>query len=65
LPEHEHVGLVLIDELGRVQRTVADGMMETGDHSISFDGSALPAGTYYLRLETPFSRVTKKLAIER
>lgn len=65
LPEHEHVNLVLVDVMGRVQRTVGEGMMETGDHAIAFDGSSLPAGTYYLRLETPYSRVTKKLAIER
>ncbi|MDP4198531.1 MAG: T9SS type A sorting domain-containing protein [Bacteroidota bacterium] len=65
LPGREHVELVLIDVMGRVQQTVATGTMEAGNHSISLNGSALPTGTYYLRLETPYTRVTKKMVIDR
>jgi hypothetical protein len=61
LPDREHVNLVLIDVLGRVVETVNDSWQDSGDHQITFDGSALPAGTYYLRMETPNARVTKKL----
>jgi hypothetical protein len=61
LPDREHVNLVLIDVLGRVVETVNDSWQDSGDHQITFDGSALPAGTYYLRIETTNARVTKKL----
>lgn len=65
LPEHEYVDLALIDVMGRVVQTSLHGMQEIGDHSVSIDGSQLAPGTYYLRLETPYSRITKKLVINR
>lgn len=45
------VSLKLFDLLGREMATVASGMMEAGSYSINYDGSSLPAGSYFLRLE--------------
>jgi hypothetical protein len=45
------ISLKLFDLLGREMATVASGMMEAGSHSINYDGSSLPAGSYFLRLE--------------
>jgi hypothetical protein len=38
--------LQLVDPLGRVLRTLLDGMETAGDHDVSIEMKDLPAGTY-------------------
>ena len=45
------VVLEIFDIRGRLLRTVADKVMTEGRHEIIFDGSGLPSGQYYYRLQ--------------
>ena len=65
LAERDHANVVLLDVLGRVQENVLDASLDTGNHSVTLDGSSLRPGTYYLRLETSAGRVTKKLVVNK
>ncbi|MDB5035628.1 MAG: repeat protein [Chlorobi bacterium] len=50
LPWRRHARLELLDALGRVVATPAEGDFDGGDHDVTIDGSALPAGVYLARL---------------
>ncbi|MEP7219102.1 MAG: T9SS type A sorting domain-containing protein, partial [Bacteroidota bacterium] len=50
LPSRRHARLELLDALGRVVATPADGDFGGGDHDVDIDGSTLPAGIYLARL---------------
>lgn len=45
------VRLVAYDGLGREAAVLVDGALEAGPHEATFDGAALPSGTYFVRLE--------------
>ncbi len=60
------VRMTVYDGLGRLVRTVARGRSAAGRHSVTWDGRRsdgrpVPAGVYYLRLETPAGRLGRKL----
>ncbi len=42
---------------------LVDKVLQPGEYSINFDGSRLPSGTYYYRMETPEMVVTNMLEI--
>lgn len=50
VPESADVRLVVYDALGREVATLVDGAVEAGTHSVAFDASSLPAGTYLYRM---------------
>ena len=43
--------VVVYDALGRAVATLADKAFEPGRHRVRFDASALPSGTYVVRME--------------
>ena len=45
------VKLEVFDVLGRRVCTIVDGELQPGDHMVHWDGSALPSGVYYYRLQ--------------
>jgi choice-of-anchor B domain-containing protein len=51
LAERAHVRLVVLDVLGREAAVLTDGVWGAGTHEVRFDGSQLPAGAYFYRLE--------------
>lgn len=51
LDKATEISLVLYDVLGREVAVLAEGQREAGPHTVSFDGSLLPAGAYFYRLE--------------
>jgi len=59
------VQMVLLNVLGQSVQNVANEMVSAGEHNFTLDATALPTGTYYLRLETNGEVVTKKLVIEK
>lgn len=61
----DRVRMVLLNVLGQTAQTVVDQMLSAGDHKFTLDATTLPAGTYYLRLETNGQVMTKKLVIEK
>ena len=51
LAETGRVVLKIYDMRGRLLRTLADEVMTAGRHDLIFDGSGLPSGQYYYRLQ--------------
>ena len=50
LPQTVDVRLVVYDVLGRTVATLVDERLDAGSHAVAFDGSALPSGTYLVRM---------------
>ncbi len=54
------VTLRVFDSLGREVATIAQGSLDAGRHTVTFDASTLPSGVYFYRLEAgPFSGLRK------
>ena len=62
LPEAAEIRLAVYDALGREVAVLVDGSLEAGYHEAAFDGSALPSGTYLVRLVAASSH---RVATER
>ena len=65
LPTPSHAQLSIYDVLGREIERLMDQPGVAGTHAVTFDGSNLPPGVYYARLETASVQLTKKLVIVR
>jgi uncharacterized repeat protein (TIGR01451 family) len=65
LPEAAHVRLAVYDVLGRQVTVLLDGLRGTGRHTVSFDASTLPSGTYFYRLEAPSQTLTRTLVLTK
>ncbi len=63
LDETAHVRLAVYDVLGRRVATLADDVRSAGDHTAAFDASALPNGTYVVRLEADGAQVARPIAV--
>ncbi|HUI30080.1 MAG TPA: T9SS type A sorting domain-containing protein [Candidatus Acidoferrales bacterium] len=63
LPVASPVTMKLYDALGRLVGTLVDERQNAGDHSVKFDGSNLPSGVYFCRLEAGVFHDTKKLLL--
>jgi hypothetical protein len=69
-PAASPVRLTLFDASGRPVRRLVDGLIEPGEHRISWDGLdgggvPVPAGVYFYRLERGAAADTRKLVIAR
>ncbi len=51
LPEKSYVQIKIYDLLGRETANIFEGEFEQGFYSASFDGSGLPSGIYYYKIE--------------
>lgn len=58
-----HVSLALTDVLGRTVQVLATGPHAPGTHTFSVDGAPLPAGLYFLHLQTPQGPATRAVTI--
>lgn len=65
LPEAGYVRLAIYDVTGREVASLVDADLPAGKHTVLFDGSALPAGTYFYRLNGGGQTQTKKLILTR
>ncbi len=63
LLEPGNVKLAVYDVLGRIIATLVDGTENSGDYSVDFNGSDLPSGVYFYRLQVGASAVTRKLVL--
>lgn len=63
LPWSAFVVLTVYDVLGREVETLVNERQIAGSHSVRFDGSALPSGVYFYRLEAGTYHETKKLIL--
>ncbi|MFI5252254.1 MAG: T9SS type A sorting domain-containing protein [Bacteroidota bacterium] len=65
LPAAGKVTLKVYDILGRELATLVDGLQTPGDHFVQWDGSALPSGVYFYRIQSGLYSETKKLLLMR
>jgi len=63
LPSPSPVTLEVFDLLGRRLGTLTDGMQPAGNYSVLFDGSALPSGLYFYRLNAGNFVQTQKMVL--
>lgn len=59
------VTLRVYDVRGRLVRTLVDGMQPGGTHTVSFDASRLPSGTYFYRLASSEGTQTRQMMLVR
>ena len=59
------VTLRVYDVAGRLVRTVVDGTMEAGEHSLPFDAEGLASGIYFYRLKAARFEKTRKMVVLR
>ncbi len=57
------VRLTVVDMTGREVAVLLDGMRPAGEHSVTFEASALPSGIYMYVLETGGQRISRKLLL--
>jgi len=63
LPRQARARLAVYDVLGREVRVLADEDFTAGEHRILFDGSNLPSGLYFARLQSEEFVSTQKLLL--
>lgn len=61
LPLQERVFVTVYDALGKTINVATNRIYGTGTFGIPLDLSQQPAGSYYVRIETPFGVITKRM----
>jgi photosystem II stability/assembly factor-like uncharacterized protein len=65
LPQSGHITVKVYNVLGAEVATLVDGVVEAGNHAVTFDGSRLASGVYLYRLEAGrFSAVRRTLLVK-
>ncbi len=65
LPMRSAVTLTVSDGLGREVARIADGVHEPGRHTLHFNASSLPSGSYYLTLRAGTQVRTRSMTLVR
>lgn len=70
LPEEATVSLRIYDVRGALVKVVSSGRIESGTHSITWDGrnqygERVASGVYFVRLETSFGTALTKIVVSR
>jgi hypothetical protein len=63
LPETGYVKLAVYDLLGKEVSVLVDGINSGGMNGVVFDGSELPCGIYFVKLQTEEFQQTQKLVL--
>ena len=65
LPSRSQVIVTVFNTLGQSVSILMDGEQEAGYHEVRFDGSNLPSGVYFYRMQAGSHTETKKLLLVR
>lgn len=63
IPKSGLVKLTIFDALGKEVQTLVNQQLSHGTYSADFDGSNLPSGVYYYRIEAGSFTETKKMVL--
>jgi photosystem II stability/assembly factor-like uncharacterized protein len=63
VPVSSRVRISIYDITGRLVQTLADRVYPQGNYRVELDGSALPSGIYFARLQGPSFSKTQKLVL--
>ncbi len=63
LPEAGIASLKIYDVLGREVATIFGSYKESGNQTVKFDGSSLPSGVYFYRLESSKNSQSRKMIL--
>jgi len=63
LPEDTNLTLSVYNVQGQLIQTLAQGRYLRGEHTVRFNGSNIPSGFYFIRLQTPQKTYTKKMVL--
>jgi hypothetical protein len=65
LSTDSHVSLKVYDTMGRLIATLVNGMRDAGTHQVTFDGSKLSSGLYFVKMQAgSFSAVRKMMLVK-
>jgi hypothetical protein len=65
LPARSHVNLTVFNTLGQEISVLRNGEQEAGYHDVKFDGTNLPSGVYFYRMQADNYMETRKLLLLR
>jgi hypothetical protein len=63
VPRAERVSLRVYNVLGQLVATLADGLHNSGNYRVRFDGWTLASGIYFYRLEWGGRSLTQKMML--
>ena len=63
VPEASYVSVKVYNVMGQLVQTLAEGQMEANVYTLSWDGSNVPSGMYFVRAETSTNVVSQKLML--
>ncbi len=63
IPNESHVTLKVYNILGYEIATLVNKEMKSGNYTVKFNGSSLPSGIYFYRLQANDNVATKKLIL--
>jgi len=63
LTEQARVALIVYNAKGQMVRTLVNEVMNSGTHYVTFNGSNLPSGVYFYKLQTNHSTQVKKMIL--
>jgi hypothetical protein len=58
-----NVKLIIYDIIGREIKILVNEQLQPGTYEVTFDGSALPSGVYFYKLETGNYTETEKMLL--
>ncbi len=63
IPKETNINLSVYNMLGQLVTTIYNGKLDAGTNYVEFDGSQLPSGIYFYRLEADNFVKTKKMTL--
>lgn len=63
IPDAENVRLSVYDLLGKEVRTLVDGQLGAGHHTVEFNSSEVPSGLYFYRLTVGGQQSQRKMFV--
>jgi hypothetical protein len=65
MPQSGYMSLKIFDILGREVRTLTEGLVQAGTHTIDFDASGFSSGVYFYKLTGSDFSFTKKMVLTK